>query len=467
MSRAEDQPYASGRYAAYVVVVLLLAFFMSYMDRQIITLLLPSLKAGLGVSDTQVSLIQGMAFASSYAFAGLPMGWIADRTNRRNMIVVGVIVWSLATLACGFADTFAHLFAARIFVGLGEAVLTPACVSLLADYFRPSHRGRAMGVVMTGAPLGSASSLLLGGLLLTSLTQGTAATLLPHGWAPWQIVFLAIGTPGLLVAFLVSTLREPPRRADHAALPTDAGYAPQPGFLEFFRAQRAAVGRFFGIIACLSVLTFSVASWAPTVLMRVYGMAPTKAGAIYGTILLVCGVSAAVCSGVASDWLVRRWPLNGRVLIPLCLFPVEIAAQTTFMLAGSTVVLVTALIVAGFSGALISGSFYPALQDLFPNQIRGRAAAMLSLVGNVIGMGCGPTLVALVTDHVFHDEMMLQKSVGIVAVTSASLGFLISLGLPRHYMRARRQQVAPSAPIAPVAGPPVAVASAAMSARNA
>lgn len=433
MVPVEDQSRPRGPYTAYVLGVLMLAFFMSYMDRQIITLLLPSLKHDLGVSDTQVSLIQGMAFASAYAFAGLPMGWIADRANRRNMIVAGVIVWSLATMACGLANSFAHLFTARMFVGLGEAVLTPACVSLLADCFGPKHRGRAISVVLAGAPAGSATSLFAGGVLLTSLTHGTAAALLPDGWAPWQIVFLAISLPGLLVAFLVSTLREPSRKADHA--PPAATDTQAPGIVGFFRENASALALFYGMVACMSTLTFSVSAWAPTVLMRIYGMAPNHVGAIYGTILLTSGVAGSLVSGAVSDLLVRRWRLQGRILIPVFGFPVEIAAQATFMLARDPAMVISAMAVAAFTGSFIAASFYPAIQDLFPNRFRGRAAALFTLIGSMVGMGCGPTLVALVTDRVFQDEMMLQNSVGIVAVSASILAFLMSLGLPSRYAR--------------------------------
>jgi MFS family permease len=445
MIQPEEQPYPSRRYGAYVVSVLGLAFFMSYLDRQIVTLLLPSLRAGLSISDTQVSLIQGMAFASVYVFAGLPMGWIADHANRRNLIVGGITFWTLATLACGFAQNFWQLFAARMAVALGEACLSPAAVSLMADYFRPAQRGRTAGLMMTGAPIGSAASLFLGGMLLTSLTHGAAAAMIPQDWAPWQIVFLAIASPGLLVAILVATLKEPPRRSDVTISPLGDA---QVRLVDFFRKNSATLALFYSVVGCTALLSFSVASWAPTMLMRVYGMAPTQAGGIFGGILLIAVISG-VCSGFISDGFVRRWPLVGRALIPLIVFPIEIVAQTTLILTTSPVVVVVALAVSVCNMGLIGTSFYPALQDLFPNHLRGRAFAVLTLIGSVVGMGCGPTLVALVTDHVFHDEMMLQKSIGLVAFSAAILGLLLSLALPHLYGQARRRELQPQ-PIAPL-----------------
>jgi MFS family permease len=439
MIKADEPPYASGRRAVYVVFVLLAAFIVAYLDRQVISLLLPSLKADMGVSDTQASLIQGFAFASIYAFAILPMGWVADHTSRRNLLVAGITFWSLATLACGFASTFWQLFAARMAVGLGEACLAPACISIMADYIRPSQRGRAVGVMMTGTSIGGGSSLFLGGLLLTSLTHGGAAALVPEGWAPWQMVFVAFAAPGLLVAALVYTLKEPPRRdAPQAGSRPDS----QIRLVDFTRDHIGPVALFFSLVTCMSVLTYAVTPWAPTVLMRIYGMTPTETGAAYGAILLIGGVTAGVCSGLVSDRLVRRWPLGGRVLIPLIGLPVELCAQLTFMFSHDTAVIIGALAVSSFTMTFVAASFYPALQDLFPNQLRGRATALLGLLSNVFGLGCGPTLVALVTDQVFRNEMMLQKSVGIVAVSMSVLGCLLALGLPHLYAQARKKRLA-------------------------
>lgn len=448
MIQAVETPYASGRYAAYVVFVLLLAFFMSFMDRQIITLLLPSLKADLGVSDTQVSLIQGLAFASVYAFTGLPMGWVADHMNRRNLILAGIIFWTLATLACGLAENFWQLFAARMAVGMGEACLAPACASIVADYVRPAQRGRAMGLMITGIPFGAAGSLFIGGLLLTSLTHGAAAELVPQGWAPWRLVFMAIAAPGLLVAALVATLKEPTRRGEAAT--SQAGLS-KLSLLGFFRGRPTVTAIFFSVAACQAVAATSLSAWAPTVLMRIYGMAPTHAGAIYGTIMLVCSGTAGFCGGIVSDGLARRWRFGGRVLIPAFLLPFELVTQTVLILANSAMLVVAAMAVSAFTLAFIGASYYPAIQDLFPNQLRGRAIAFFGLLGIVLGLGCGPTLVALVTDHVFHDEMMLQKSVGIVGLSTVGLACLLVLCLPRSYAQARRNELEPPQPAASLA----------------
>jgi MFS family permease len=445
MAPAAEPPYPTRAYATYLVGVLFLVWFMAYLDRQILTLLLPSLKADLGVSDTQVSLIQGIAFASVYSVAGLPLGWIADRTNRRNLIVGGLVFWSLATIACGLASDIWQLAAARMAVGLGEACLAPASVSLIADYFRPAHRGRAMGVMQTGTPIGSAAALFLGGLLLTTLAEGGLDGLAPAGWAPWKVVFVAMGAPGLIIALLVASLREPVRREPALVGPAAAGT----GLGALIRRQYPALALLFAVYSCIFILGYGVSSWAPTVLMRIYGMSPQSAGALYGAMLLICSGTASVCSGALSDFLARRFPLGGRVLIPLLILPIDILALAVFTFAPAMGVAVAALTVMTFTTNFSATSSYPALQDLVPNRLRGRVVALLLLAGNLLGLGCGPTMVALVTDRVFADEMMLKTSVGIVGLTAAGLAFLFALGLPRLYAAARRAALETPAEAAP------------------
>jgi MFS family permease len=348
-----------------------------------------------------------------------------------------------------------QLFAARVAVGLGEACLGPAVVSLLADYFRPAQRGRAMGTVTTGGPIGSAGALFFGGMMLSSLTQGSLAALVPQGWAPWQIVFLGLAAPGLLTAALVSTLKEPPRRG---ALATSLKEKPKLRLVDFFRDHPWAMAAFFGCLASILVMAYAVASWAPTLLMRIYGMQPSQVGAIYGPISLFCSASAAFSSGFVSDALVRRWRLGGRVLIPLIALPVEIGVLIVLIFTDNVTVVVSALAVSAFTGGFVGASFHPAVQDLFPNQLRGRAAAVISLVGNVVGLAGGSALVALVTDHVFRDDMMLQKSMGLVGLAAAIVALLLALGLPRLYAEARRKELGSPQPAAPAASAATATA---------
>jgi MFS family permease len=428
-----ELPYLRRGQAAYVIAVLFLAYMFAYLDRQVIGLLTPALKNSLSLSDVQVSLLHGLAFVSIFVVAGMPLGHLIDHTNRRRIIAIGIAFWSLATVACGLAETFWQLFAARLAVGLGEACLAPAAVSLAADYFRPEHRGRAMGVIQAGTPLGSALSLLIGGAILSLFAPaGTLAAWLPAGVAPWQMVFLVIGAPGLLVALLAWSLREPPRREVRVA-----GEGPEAGLRALLSASPMIYVLFYATYSCVFIVGYGTSAWGPTILMRIYGASPGQAGAIFAGLLLVSSPVAGIVGGFLSDALSRRRPQDGRMLIPVLLLPAIIATLIGFLTAHSMVATVVWLALALFFTNMTATTSFAALQELAPNRLRGKAVALYLLIGNLVGLGGAPTLIALVTDNVFVDEMKLQTSVGAVALGAAILGFALALLLPRRYRAAR------------------------------
>lgn len=428
-----ELPYLQRGHAAYVIAILFLAYMFAYLDRQVIGLLTPALKASLDLSDVQVSLLHGLAFVSVFALAGLPLGHLIDRADRRKIIAFGIAFWSLATVACGMAQTFGQLFAARMAVGLGEACLAPAAVSLVADYFSPDRRGRAMGLIQAGTPIGSAMSLLIGGAILSLFAaDGAWRAWLPTGIAPWQAVFLAIGAPGLLVALLAWSLREPPRRETRAA---DLG--PGPSLRSLLAASPATFALFYATYSCVFVVGYGTSAWGPTILMRLYDASPGQAGSIFAGLLLVSSPIAGILGGFLSDALSRRRPQDGRMLIPTLLLPAIIACLIGFVAADSMVQTVVWLALTLFFTNMIATTSFAALQELAPNRLRGKAVALYLLIGNVVGLGGAPTLIAVVTDHVFADEMQLQLSVGSVALGAAVVAFGLALLLPRRYRAAR------------------------------
>ena len=438
MQPSEDWPYLRRGYAAYAIAVLFLAYMFAYLDRQVIGLLTPSLKASLHLTDVQVSLLQGLAFVSIFALAGLPLGHLIDRADRRRIIAIGIAFWSLATVACGLAETFWQLFAARLAVGLGEACLAPAAVSLVADYFSPDRRGRAMGLVQAGTPLGSAASLLAGGAILSAFAPaGALAGRLPAGVAPWQAVFLAIGAPGLLVALLAWSLREPPRRDMRAA-----GSGPEPSLRALLAAAPMTFALFYATYSCVFVVGYGTSAWGPTILMRIYGASPGYAGAIFAGLLLVSSPAAGIVGGFLSDALCRRRPQDGRMLIPTVLLPAVIACLCGFLIADSMVSTVAWLALTLFFTNMIATTSFAALQELAPNRLRGKAVALYLLIGNLVGLGGAPTIIALVTDHVFADEMRLQTSVGAVALAAAVLALILAALLPSRYRATRAHELA-------------------------
>ncbi|MGH9937465.1 MAG: MFS transporter, partial [Blastocatellia bacterium] len=204
---------SSLKYAWYVVFVLMVCLTLSFIDRQILSLLVGPIKRDLGISDTRIGLLQGLAFALFYTLMGLPVGWLVDRYSRRTIIAAGVFFWSLMTALCAVAGNFWSLFAARLGVGVGEATLGPAAMSLTSDYFPKEKLGGALSVYAMGIFIGSGLALIVGGTVVSAVAGMPAVTLPIIGEiASWRLTFLIVGAPGLLVGLLVYTVREPLRR---------------------------------------------------------------------------------------------------------------------------------------------------------------------------------------------------------------------------------------------------------------
>src|ERR1700754_5038778 len=215
---ADESGYPSRPYAWTVVAILIATAVLSYTDRQVLSLLVDPIRGELGITDTQVSLLLGTAFAVVYGIAGIPLGFLADRTSRRNLIFCGVLVWTIGTLTCGLSHPFGQLFAGRLVVGLGEAVLSPAAISLISDYFPPARRGVAVGCFLSGIAMGIGAAILIGGGVLHFVQLGALAGTPLASQAPWRLLLVLIGAPGLLWAMGTGATREPVRRA--ADVPT-------------------------------------------------------------------------------------------------------------------------------------------------------------------------------------------------------------------------------------------------------
>src|SRR6185437_11930950 len=211
----------SPRYAWYVVGVLTLANVSGFLDRQVLSLLVPAIERDLGITDTQMSYLIGLSFSVFYTVLGLPIAWWADRANRRNIMAAGVTLWSVMTMLSGLVATYPRLLAARIGVGVGEATLNAPSVSLVADYFPRERVGLAMSVWSLGTFLGSGLAYFIGGWVVGAVTAaGGMALPLIGPLRPWQVVFVLVGAPGFIIALLMSTVRDP-RGSRAAATRTD------------------------------------------------------------------------------------------------------------------------------------------------------------------------------------------------------------------------------------------------------
>lgn len=232
---------ADGRYPAYVLGVLVVVYVFNFLDRQILSILAERIKLDLGVSDAELGFLYGTAFAVFYALFGIPLGRLADVWDRRRLIAIGLTVWSAMTALSGLARTFTHLAVARVGVGVGEASASPAAFSLLSDYFPPARRATVLAIYSSGIYIGAGLGLGVGGLIVNRWDAAWAGTAPPLGLAGWQVAFLSVGFPGLLLALWVRTLREPVRgQSEGRAAP-----APEPHpFREFVRELAAVIPPF-------------------------------------------------------------------------------------------------------------------------------------------------------------------------------------------------------------------------------
>ncbi|MBT3672247.1 MAG: MFS transporter [Porticoccaceae bacterium] len=423
----KNSSWPSESAAWYTVGLLFVAYTFSFVDRFILTLLIEPIKQDFNLSDTGVSLLIGFAFVIFYTFLGIPIGRLADRVNRRNLIVAGITLWSCMTALCGMARGFGSLFVARIGVGVGEAALSPAAYSMIADLFPPKKLGRALSVYTAGAFVGVGLALIVGGLVVQSVTSSPEIVLPIIGTIrSWQAPFFIVGLPGLLVAALMYTVREPERREQKLSN-TEGGHEAvtlKEAFAYIGQRWKVYMAHFFGF-ALLGVSSNVLFVWGPHILVRSFGLPVGEAGASIGIIVLTFGTMGLLAGGFMSDRLLKSGYLdNGmRVGIVAALCGIPFALLLPLMGSLSSLFMVFCPLVL-FS-CLGFGSAAAALQQVTPNRLRGVVSGCYFFLLNVIGIGLSPSITAVLTNYVFQDELKLVNSVSLMAVSSSILAALI------------------------------------------
>lgn len=402
---APERPITPG-YANYVLGILFVVYVFNFIDRQILSILLQSIKEDLGASDTQLGFLAGPAFALFYTFAGIPLARWADLGVRRNVIALGLAVWSAMTAASGLALHFWHLAAARVGVGIGEAACSPPAHSLLSDYFPPERRATALAIYAMGIYVGIMFGYLAGGWI--------------DEFFGWRVAFFVVGLPGVLLAVVLRlTVREPPRGySEGREVEGDA-----PGVGEAFRylwglrsfRQLSLAGAF------MSFAGYGVANWAPTFLIRVHEMGTGAVGTWLGLITGIAGPVGAYLGGRLTDALVRRdprwyaWIPVGAALLSLpfgCLFLLWPDPQVALLLS----------IPSTLAGAVWLGPIFSCVQGLVGLRMRAMASAILLFVFNLIGLALGSQTVGILNDRVFADQ-------GIEAIRWSLLAVVVVMNL--------------------------------------
>lgn len=439
-------------YSWYVVFVLMLALMVAYIDRQILSLLVQPIKRDLGISDTQIGLLAGFAFALFYTILGLPIARLADRWNRQRIITVGILAWSIMTALCGLAKSYGMLFFARVGVGVGEAALSPSAYSIMADYFPPEKLARAIGVYVMGLYLGTGLAML-GGAAIVSITLNIPEVSLPllGTLYTWQLAFLLAAIPGFVVLLLLMTVREPSRRifrADGSSSVTEARPVSWREVFAYIGQQR----RYFALLTIAASFVGTIITaylvWVPEFLRRTHGVPIVDAGLLFGVLLIAFGMPGTFAGGWFAGFLRRRNRKDAEMLAALvataAIFPlglfVPLAPNATLAMLGLGPLIFCLSMPQGLGPAMV--------QLTTPNHMRAQVTAVFTLLAVLTGYTAGGALVAMITDYVFRDENTLNYSLAIVTgcfIPIAVLSFYLGLK-PYEKASAAIRAGAPSLP---------------------
>ncbi|MFO0337089.1 MAG: spinster family MFS transporter [Pseudomonadota bacterium] len=422
-------------YAWYVVALLTIAYCVAFIDRQVLNLLVDPIQQDFALTDVEISLLQGLAFMGAYIVFGPPFGRWSDTGHRRNILVLGVVIWSVFTVLCGLAPGYWTLFGARAGVGAAEACLIPAAWSLISDYFTREKLARAMSIFLMGPYLGGGLALIFGGLVIGSTEAIGAAVPALDAYSGWRLTFILVGLPGVLIALWLLTVREPPRRAIASGAVEDRRFSMRE-VAAFLWAGRAFFLRFYAGMSLIIIVLYALPAWMPAYLMRAHGADAASVGVQYGALVLVMGSLGVLGGPVLGRWLsargyddtpVRVAGFAALALVPFC---VALAFAPT---AGAALALAAA---ATFCYSFPQAMAASALQFAAPNRMRGIVSSIYVFLASVMGLGIAPTLVALLTDTVFRDPNRVGESLAIVSSVAGALAtYLIWRALP-HYRRA-------------------------------
>lgn len=375
---------ASPSYRSYVLILLMVTYIFSYMDRQILAILIEGIGAEFALSDTQRGLLLGFAFALFYAGLGIPVAWLADRSNRKNIIAAAIVLWSSATAICAMATGFGSLLAARMAVGVGEAGGTPPAHSILADYFRKAELTRALSVYSLGPIFGGVLGLGAGGLLADQFG--------------WRTTLVIVGLPGILIGLLVyCTIREPERGRLASPPSLRMTSTPQTSGLRSLFSNKP----FFGAVTAYSlqmIIGSVLVSWAATILIRSFDATKSEAGIMLGAGAVIGSVPGMLLGGLLTDRLGARNP-QWKAWVPALALVATLPFYVTAMFAGSLFETVALVAMGGFFFALATAPGIGIVQSVVQPNERALASAILLLFANMFGLGLGPLAAGMLSDQ--------------------------------------------------------------------
>jgi len=417
----------SSAYAWYVVGVLTLANVCAFVDRQILSLLVVPIRRDLGLSLTEMSYLIGIPFAVFFTVLGIPIARSADSGNRRNIIAAGIALWSLMTAACGLAGTFWRLLIARIGVGVGEASLQAPASAMITDYFGGERRGSALSVYQMGVFLGSGLAYLIGGWVVSLADSSAIVWPVVGELRSWQTAFFIVGLPGLLVAGLMLTVREPVREAaTRSAMPVRA-------IVAYLRANARALVPLLSGFTLSAAVNWGIAAFLATFLIQAHGWSATRAGAVQGVLTVVFGPLGVFAGGFLDAAFRKRGMADGPVRVGIIGALGMLVSATAYPFAVSDTAIIAWLVVVNIFAALPWGAAVAGAAELMPASMRAQGIAIYFLGVNLVSQMLGPLAVAAVTDYVFRSDVALGLSLAIVNVVGMTGAIaLLWFGLPAY-----------------------------------
>ncbi|MFN8920028.1 MAG: MFS transporter [Hyphomonadaceae bacterium] len=421
--------YPTARAGWTLTVMLTIAYIFSYLDRNILGLLIGPIKQDLGLRDDQLGYVIGPAFAIFYATMGLPFGWLADRVKRTRLVSAGIAFWSLATAVTGFVTGFWQLFAARMAVGIGEAVLSPSAMSLIGDSFPEEKRARPVAFYSAALSLAvGLSAIATWGIISWAKGSATIAVPLLGDLKPWQFSFVAVGLPGLLIALIFLLLPEPPRQP---AVKGEEGN----GVRDAARLIGGNWQAYLGVILLVCVMTtvtYGQGSFGPAAFNRAYGW-PTEIYALYngiGTMIVGPG------SLVLTSWLIMRMQAKGMSDAPyqvsMWAFILMVVLCTLPFLVNMPVATLALNILSTIPLSMLTAGAMLALLAITPSSVRGQVVALYYVAINITGLFLGPTTVGWLSTNLFG-EANLRWAIAILPVIFGVIPLILLPAIGRAY----------------------------------
>lgn len=376
---------SSSRHVWYALSLLFAANLFNYMDRMVISVVLPLIKADLDLSDTQLGVLTGIAFAAFYAVFGIPIARWADRGTRRTIVSLAIAAWSVMTVMCGMAQNFTQLMLARFGVGIGEAGCIPPSHSLISDYFPKERRATALGIHTSGATLGIVAGLALGGYIAET-------------WG-WRWAFWMLGAPGLLLAILMRlTLREPTRGAhDEAVVDTDTAQPPLGEVLRYLGRRKSYVHLVI-LTALGSFAGFGINMWLPSFYVRSFGLSTAEVGFYFGIAFGLGSAIGTLGGGYLADWIGKGDMRKPLIVLGLVASALTLPMNLGVLLAPTATLALSLNLLSSIVGSLVNAPLYATIQSVVGNRMRAIAAAIMMFSASLLGVGLGPLFAGMLSD---------------------------------------------------------------------